>query len=145
MYHARSGNVIALRLEAGEEVHQGLLDCAAAYGLQGAYVLSGIGMLKDPLLGWFDTVEKRYHQQDYPGRHELLNLSGNISLRDGAPMTHLHVTLSDEEYRCFGGHLFNAEVGLTLEVALLVVGPEAGMSRTIEADYGLPGLIVKAL
>src|SRR5688500_3010935 len=102
MFHSRDGNAIAVRLHAGEEVHAALLEVCAQYGVSAAYVVSGIGMLKDPLLGWYDIPAQQYHEQRFPGRHELLNLSGNVSLKGGAAMCHLHVTLADEEYRCFG-------------------------------------------
>jgi predicted DNA-binding protein with PD1-like motif len=99
-------------------------------------------MLRDPLLGWYEVEAQQYHEQRFSGRHELLNLSGNVSLRDGSPMCHLHVTCADEEYRCFGGHLFSSEVGLTLEVVLLVL-PDVRMWREVEPDFGLPGLRIE--
>jgi len=139
MLHARDGNNIALRLQVGEEVHTAILAACAEHGLTSAFVVSGIGMLKNPHLGWYDIPQQKYHEQMFEGRHELLNLSGNVSLRDGAPMCHLHVTLADEDYRCFGGHLFRSEVGLTLEV-LLVALPGVDMRREIEPEFGLPGL-----
>jgi predicted DNA-binding protein with PD1-like motif len=139
MLHQRDGNAIAIRLHAGEEVHSALLEACAQYGVTAGYVMSGIGMLKDPLLGWYDVAGRRYHEQRFPGRHELLNLAGNVSVKAGAPMCHLHVVLSDEEYRCFGGHLFSSEVGLTLEVVLLAL-PGVSMVRELEEDFGLPGL-----
>ncbi|MDQ3023522.1 MAG: DNA-binding protein [bacterium] len=139
MYHKRDGNTIAVRLHVGEEVHESLLAVCEYHGVTGAYVVSGIGMLKDPLLGWYDIPAQKYHEQRFPGLHELLNLSGNVSLREGALMCHLHVTLADEEYRSFGGHLFGSEVGLTLEVVLLVL-PGVNMQREVEPEFGLPGL-----
>lgn len=141
MFHSRDGNAIAIRLHAGEEVHAALLEICAHYGVTSGYVVSGIGMLKDPLLGWYDVEGRQYHEQRFAGRHELLNLAGNVSLKDGAPMCHLHVVLSDEEYRCFGGHLFSSEVGLTLEVVLLAL-PGVRMHRELEEEFGLPGLRV---
>jgi predicted DNA-binding protein with PD1-like motif len=142
MFHSRDGNTIAVRLHAGEEVHAALLEVCAHYGVTAAYVVSGIGMLKDPLLGWYDIANQRYEEQRFAGRHELLNLAGNISLRDGAPMCHLHVTCSHTDYSCFGGHLFSSEVGLTCEV-LLIALPGVDMHRAVEPEFGLPGLVIK--
>jgi predicted DNA-binding protein with PD1-like motif len=142
LYHARHNDSIALRLEAGELVHDSLCAVCAHYGAAQAFVVSGIGMLSDPLLGWYEVEAKRYHEQSFPGRHELLNLSGNISLREGAPFAHLHAVLSHTDYSCFGGHLFSAAVGLTLEVLIQLL-PSLRMDRTMEEQWGLPGLLIR--
>ena len=79
MYAVRQADKLAIRLEIGEEVHASLLEACRSHGVAGGFVHSGIGMLNDPELGFF--VEKgRYEKQSFPGRHELLNLSGNVSL-----------------------------------------------------------------
>ena len=45
--------------------------------------------------------------------------SGNVSLLNGEPIVHAHITFADEQGRCFGGHLgpntlvFNMEILLT--------------------------------
>lgn len=141
MYTARSGDLIAVRLEIGEDVHPALLAACAKHGIEAAFVNSGIGMLKDPELGFF-AGEGQYVKRSFAGNHELLNLSGNISLRDGALMAHLHAMLADEEFGVFGGHLFGALVGMTLEVQLSIVGAPVRMYRKLEAS-GLPGLVIE--
>jgi predicted DNA-binding protein with PD1-like motif len=143
MYSALTGSNIAVRLHAGEDVHAGLVAACTQYGITAAFVVSGIGMLADPLLGWYEVEALRYHEQRFPGRHELLSLAGNISLKDGAPFGHLHAVLGHTNYSCFGGHLFSATVGLTLEVLLITLSPEVTMRRELEAEFGLPGLVVE--
>ena len=142
MFAKRSGNKLILRLQAGEDVHGSLLEICRQHGVQGGFVISGIGMLSDPELGFF-VRDGQYERQRFPGRHELLNLSGNISLRDGGVMAHLHAMLAHEDYSVFGGHLFEAQVGLTLEVLLQIIPDDVKMYRVVEADSGLPGLIVE--
>jgi len=141
MYLARYADTIALRLDIGEDVHPQLLAACTHFNVNGAFVVSGIGMLRDPELGYFAGAGV-YEKRVFPGNHELLNLSGNISLRDGELMAHLHAMLADEEYHVFGGHLFAALVGMTLEVQLSVVGAPVKMYRKIEAS-GLPGLVIE--
>jgi len=141
MYSARTGDVIAARLEIGEDVLPSLLAICRQHGAQGGFAVSGIGMLADPELGFFAGAGQ-YVKRMFPGNHELLNLSGNFSLRDGELMPHLHAMLSDEEFRVFGGHLFSARVGMTLELQLTVVGAPVRMYRKIE-ESGLPGLYVE--
>lgn len=143
MFAKRDHDRLVIRLQAGEDVHESLLGLCREHGVRGGFVVSGIGMLSDPELGFF-VNNGQYERQSFPGRHELLNLSGNISLRDGDVMAHLHALLANEDYSVFGGHLFGAKVGLTLEVLIQAVADEeAKMYRVVEADSGLPGLIVE--
>jgi hypothetical protein len=142
MLCVRSGNKLVVRLQAGEDVHGSLLDVCREHRVGGGFVISGIGMLSGPELGFF-VKDGQYERKLFPGRYELLNLSGNVSLKDGEPMAHLHAMLGREDYSVFGGHLFGAEVGLTLEVLILAVPEPARMYRVIEPESGLPGLIVE--
>jgi uncharacterized protein len=142
MYAKRSGKQLIIRLNAGEDVHATLLELCRRHGVQGGFVVSGIGMLSDPELGFF-VNNGQYERQTFPGRHELLNLSGNISLRDGDVMAHLHALLANEDYSVFGGHLFGATTGLTLEVLIDIAPDDVRMYRVVEPDSGLPGLIVE--
>lgn len=57
----------------------------------------GIGSLRNPVVGYYSEEEKRYRSIELSGTFELLSLNGNISLKDGKPFAHLHVTLGDEE------------------------------------------------
>lgn len=64
-----------------------------------------IGALKRAELSYYDQSTHEYQSRVFEGAYEIVSGSGNISLKDGQPFVHLHVTLSDEEFRCFGGHL----------------------------------------
>ena len=141
MYSARIGDVIAARLDIGEDVLPGLLALCRHYGVQGGFAISGIGMLADPELGYFAGAGQ-YVKRVFSGNHELLNLSGNFSLRDGELMAHLHAMLADEEFHVFGGHLFSAKVGMTLELQISVIGAPVRMYRQVE-ESGLPGLHIE--
>ena len=141
MYSANSNGIIPFRLHAGEDVHPTLLELCKQHKLSAGFVSCGIGLLKDPELGFFVSKGK-YARKVFPGKFELLNLSGNFSLLDGVLMAHIHVMLANEDYSVFGGHLFEAEVGLTLE-GYLQEAVGVSMSRAVEDQSGLPGLLVK--
>lgn len=139
MQCAEQGGVMPLRLEPGEDVHAGVLAACQRYGWTAAFVVSGIGMLEDPELG-FLTAPGHYDHKPYTGRFELLNLSGNVALLDGQPHAHLHATLGNLDYSAIGGHLFSAKVGVTVEVVLLRAGPPLRMERHMEESSGVAGL-----
>jgi len=142
MYSARTGELVAARLEAGEDVHASILEICGQHGVQGGFIVSGIGALADPELGYF-AGNGKYVTREFPGIHECLCLDGNLSLKDGALMAHLHAVMSDTEFRAFGGHLVKATVGVTLELAISMAGEPVCMYREIEPATGLPGLKIK--
>ena len=142
MYSARFHDLIAVRLEAGEELPAVLLRLCTERQVRAAFVGHAIGALDDPELGYF-VADGRYESKRFTGRFECLGLSGNISLKDGEPMAHLHAMLSDTDYHVFGGHLMHAAVGVTLEAQLSVIGESVRMYRELEPATGLHGLRIE--
>jgi predicted DNA-binding protein with PD1-like motif len=137
-FYGGSG-AIAVRLAAGEEVHSTLSEICRKCGISSAFVISGIGMLANPELG-FLVEPGHYDRHRFDGEYELLNLSGNIAPYQGELLPHLHVTLSGRDHRAFGGHLFTAHAAITVEVLLLQIDESSKMRREFEAETGLPGL-----
>lgn len=91
-------------------------------GLKGG-LISGLGALIHAELGYYhlehkDYLRKTFSEMDY----ELISLTGNISLKDGNPYIHVHAALGDNQFRVFGGHLFEAEVAVTAEVSIIPLG-----------------------
>lgn len=142
MHSARAGNTIAVRLEEGEDIHGMILEACRQHGVRGGFVISAIGMLADPELGYF-VGKARYESKRFEGRFECLSLTGNVAEKYGELMAHLHAMCADEDYGVFGGHLISAQVGVTLEVGLAVVDEPVRMYRELEADTGLPGLLIE--
>lgn len=142
MSSARAGDILVARFTAGENVHASILDLCRAHRVEGGFIVSGIGALADPVIGYF-SGNGNYVTREFPGIHECLNLTGNLSLKDGELMAHIHVTMSDTEFHAFGGHLVEAQVGVTLELAISIVGDPVRMYREVEPETGLPGLKIK--
>jgi len=85
-------------------------------GIVGGF-LTGIGAIKNVELGFYHLHQKDYHRQTFSkGDFELLSLNGNISLKDGQPYVHTHTTIGDDQFRVFGGHMFEALVAVTAEI-----------------------------
>ena len=142
MYSAANENAIVVRLIAGEEVIPALLKAMTDHGVEAGFVTSGIGMLADPEFGYFVSKGK-YASRTFDGRFECLCLTGNISRKDGELTAHIHGMCADEDYHVFGGHLFQATVGLTLEVMISRVKSPVKMHRELEEETGLAGLLVE--
>jgi predicted DNA-binding protein with PD1-like motif len=139
---ARGGDLVIARFTAGENVHASILALCRAHRVEGGLIVSGIGALADPVIGYF-AGDGNYVTREFPGIHECLSLTGNLSTKDGELMAHLHAIMSDTEFHAFGGHLVKAQVGITLELAISVVGEPVRMYREIEPETGLPGLKIE--
>ncbi len=82
-----------------------------------------------------DVREYRFFELDEP--LEITNLVGNVSLKDGEPIVHAHVTLSDAEGRAYGGHLAPGTIVFSCEFCVQVLeGPE--LIRGLDEQTGLP-------
>jgi predicted DNA-binding protein with PD1-like motif len=67
--------------------------------------IQAIGAVQKARLAYYDQKNQVYEFYELDEHLEILNLTGNISLRNGQPMVHAHITLSNEKGEALGGHL----------------------------------------
>jgi predicted DNA-binding protein with PD1-like motif len=67
--------------------------------------IEAIGAVSKACIGYYDQSMRVYRYTTLDAPMEILKLSGNVSLKDGEPMVHAHITLADSEGRACGGHL----------------------------------------
>ena len=75
-----------------------------------------IGATTHAIVAFYDQNTKQYNPLTFSGGMEILNLTGNVSIRDGKPFVHVHVVLSDPEGKVFGGHVLPGTKLFALEV-----------------------------
>lgn len=127
---------LVVRLQDGEE----LISCLAGLDVASGFILSGVGMLRDLELGYWNGTAYEVERIDEPV--ELLSLSGNLARRDGEPVVHVHVAVARRGGRAFGGHVIRATVANTAEIFIRrLVG--IALERRPE-ETGLVGLYPRA-
>lgn len=134
MYYQKDGDNYTLRLEIGEDICTAILGFCREQNVLFAEI-SGIGAVKSAVVGLFDPTDKQYHKKELAGPLEMTSLLGSVTEKDGEPYLHLHATFSDEECRCFGGHLNCAVIGVTGEIFLRVIN--GTMGRRLNPENGL--------
>lgn len=67
--------------------------------------INGIGATTHAVVAYYDQNQKKYLSMEFPGGMEILNLQGNVSIRDEKPFVHVHLLLGNPEGKVFGGHL----------------------------------------
>ena len=135
MTEYRIDRVLMGRLPPGTDLLEGIVALCVRERVQCAH-LSLLGALTHSALGWYEPEGRCYHRFEVDGIAEILHGSGNISLLDGQPFPHVHLTLSQGEQRTFGGHLMPGSLIFVAEVQLLCyVGPP--LQRELDPVTGL--------
>ncbi len=99
--------------------------------------IEALGAVQKARLGFYDQKLKEYQFFVLDQPLEITNLVGNVSIKDGAPIVHAHVTLADESGRAHGGHLAPGTVVFACEVVVHVLdGPV--FERGLDEQTGLP-------
>jgi len=124
------------RLGHDKDLLEELTAVAAGEGVTLGRV-EAIGAVKRARLGYYNQEEREYefHEVDQP--MEIISLLGNVSLKDGKPMVHAHVTLADREGRAFGGHLAPGTVVFACEFVMQAL-EGAELKRAHDDPTGLP-------
>lgn len=117
MIYTFKEDILFLRMDDGEDFFENLLEALRRYEINSAVILSGIGMLRNFEIGWFNG--EKYEKEFIKFPSELLSVSGNISLKNSKIFPHIHVTLSDPNKKAFGGHLFSGTVNNTVEMFIM--------------------------
>jgi len=92
------------RLPHGADLLEALTKICTDHSIECGRV-EAIGAVQKACIGYYDQTLRAYRFNTIDAPLEILKLSGNISLKDGAPMVHAHITLADDKGRAFGGHL----------------------------------------
>ena len=124
-----------MTLAKGDNINKTFESFAEVKGVGCAW-LNGIGALENPEIGYYSLEDKSYYRKTFKGEYELTSLIGNITLKEGKPFSHTHITFSDTEFRVFGGHLFNANITAAGEFIMQFSSDE--INHEMNAEIGLP-------
>ena len=96
------------RLEHGRDWRGQIEAFAAEEGIEAAFFL-GLGAVTNARLLFYDHDEQVYNEIEFDEPFEVTPAVGNVSLLDGEPFAHTHMTLSREDGSVVGGHLDTAD------------------------------------
>lgn len=113
----RPGRILMGRLSHGEDLLSGITDRCTREGIRLGRV-EAVGAVQRARLGFYHQLNREYRFFTLNEPLELTCLSGNISIRDGGPCLHAHVTFSDSRGRAFGGHLAEGTVVFACEFVI---------------------------
>jgi len=137
MYEAQAtlGPAHILKPPFGSDLLKELEDFVRARGINLAW-LSGLGAVSRATIRYYHQPSQSWMDLDFDRRLEVAGMLGNVSLLNGQPIVHAHITLSDEDGRCYGGHLGSNTLVFNMEILLTTLSGPA-VTRKMDPQTGL--------
>ncbi len=92
------------QIQRGADLYNSIMRIIQENGITIGRV-TGMGAVQRARLAYYDQREMKYREVSFAEPMEIVSLYGNISIKDGKPFAHVHVTLTDEHGQAYGGHL----------------------------------------
>jgi len=135
-YKKLNGSLI-ISLESGDMIVESLEAICEKENIRAAW-MNGIGLCRDPEIGFFDAGTGAYIFKRFDGDFEIAALTGNVALFEGRPFIHAHVVLGGRDMTTYSGHLREAVVSAACEI---VITPLPGTLERV----AVPGSPLKKL
>lgn len=100
------GRVFLCRLSHQSDLLEALTAFCTEQSVNAAFI-SAIGAVTKATVAYYEQEAQRYRTISLEERLELVNLAGNVSLKDGKPMVHAHVVFARENGETRAGHLLS--------------------------------------
>lgn len=131
----QSGENYLVYIKKDESVMASLTEVCSTNEIKNGQV-SGIGAVKDIEIGAYDLKTKSYIKKQFLDIYELISFQGNITLKDGNPFIHSHITIGNHKLNTLGGHLFEMKVAVVGEFIIRKIYSDA--YRKLDEEIGLP-------
>jgi len=129
IHESKIGRVVFARLSEGEDLLEAItLRAEQAKITTGFFIL--IGALKKAKLGFYR--EQEYKPIEISEPVEIISCIGNISVKEGEPMIHAHISVSNDKGEAFGGHLLSGCVVSVNAELVLVEAADLRLQRQLD-------------
>lgn len=122
------------RLDYGADIQDAITLICRRKKIKSAVVVF-IGAVKRATVGWYDQKSKKYKKISISKPMEIVSGTGNISIKEGKPFLHAHISLSDKNGKLSGGHLFSPTPVFACEVFILKTDEK--LARKFDVRTGL--------
>jgi hypothetical protein len=122
------------RLKPGHDLFDSIQAFVQERNIEAGCVISGVGSLTYATL----RLANREFLTNYEGYFEIVSITGLVSIHG----SHLHISISDEDGKTFGGHLDSGcKVYTTAEIVILAFD-NVMYKREFAEDSGYDELVV---
>ena len=123
------------RIPPGEDLLQSIHEILTNRSIQSGYVWV-LGALRNASVGYFDQKTREYETISIDEPVEIILCHGNVSLKEGKPFAHLHLSVGKRNGEMFGGHLETGNEVFVAEVCIAEFDGEAH-ERLLQPDLDL--------
>jgi len=127
--------LIWFQIKHSDDLYGALADYCLKNKIKSGLIIA-VGALKNAKLSYYDQSKKVFLPKNINKPLEILSCLGNVSLKDGQPFVHVHLTVSDKTGRVYGGHLEKGSVVFACECAILETSGEL-LNRKFDKLTGL--------
>ena len=99
--------------------------------------IRAIGAVQKARIAYYDQEKRVYCFSEINKRLEITSLVGNVSLKEGKPLVHAHLTLADKNGNAIGGHLAQGTIVFACEVTIQAFQGDP-LIRGFDDTTGLP-------
>jgi hypothetical protein len=132
----KPGRIVMGRLKKGDDLLGALQRICSEQEIRLASIRA-IGAVKQARIGYYDQDGREYSFIDLGPHLELLGLVGNVSIRDGKPFLHAHVTFANSQGQTLGGHLAEGTEVFACEYTITEYSSNAAFERAYDDETGL--------
>ncbi len=130
------------RVKPGQELLTEITHYCHDHDISSGVVIGIIGSMERARLNFLTGLPGKYDSVDYPGPLEIVCAQGSVALKnDNSLIIHIHIQLSGQNI-CRGGHLAEATVFSTAEVAIGELDYQ--LRRQPDSYTGLNELLLKS-
>jgi predicted DNA-binding protein with PD1-like motif len=134
MDYTKNGNLIALRVDRGEEIVACVKTVCEKERIRFGSI-AGIGAVGHAVVGLYRVAEKKYYSNTFDGEMEMTSLLGNATEKGGRAYLHFHANFAKADGSVVGGHLNEAVVSGTAEIFIRTA--EGSIGRRTDPVTGL--------
>lgn len=106
------------KINYGEDITQAITEECRRKKIKSGLVFF-IGAVRKATIGYYNQKTKKYKKIFINKPREIVSGVGNISVKEGKIFLHAHVSLSDENGKMSGGHLFSPTIVFACEVFII--------------------------
>jgi len=136
MRRVKPRKVLTGRLSHGGDLLEEITDVCRREDIQFGWI-EALGAVKRARLAFYNQETHDYEFFTVDQSLEVTKLVGNVSLKDGNPFVHAHVTLADKAGNVYGGHLASGTIVFACEFMLEIFDGPA-LKREFDEVTGLP-------
>jgi predicted DNA-binding protein with PD1-like motif len=136
IFRSDDGKAAFARIPRGSDLLRSLNELAAELGFEAA-TLQVVGAVETFHVAYYDQATHTYTPHPSDESHEVAGGVGNVSLKDGQPFVHIHLTGSDADGTIRNGHLIEGTRVFMIEAYLRKLDGPAPV-REMDEDIGLP-------